>query len=92
MWVYKQSEPSLWTVGFYKPDGHFEPESDHRTSESAAQRVSWLNGGKSREELAAPGLLAALKGLRPLFETGAAEEYAEEIEAAEAAIDKAEGQ
>ena len=38
---------------------------------------------------AAPNLLAALKALRPLFECGAAEEYAEEVEAAEAAISKA---
>jgi len=37
-------------------------------------------------------LLTALKNLRPLFECGAAEEYAEEIEAAEAAITEAEGE
>lgn len=45
MWVYKQSESALWTVGFYVPDGHFEPESDHVSAESAARRVAWLNGG-----------------------------------------------
>jgi len=38
---------------------------------------------------AAPDLLAALTALRPLFECGAAEEYAVEIEAAEAAIERA---
>ena len=44
-YVYIRSEPALWTVGFYKPDGKFEPESDHSSSEEAAQRVAWLNGG-----------------------------------------------
>jgi hypothetical protein len=44
MYVYIQSEPGLWTVGFYNPDGKFEPESDHDTTDSAAARVSYLNG------------------------------------------------
>lgn len=44
-WVYIQTEPELWTVGFYDPDGHFRPESDHGTSEAAADRAHWLNGG-----------------------------------------------
>jgi hypothetical protein len=43
-YVYIQSEPHLWTVGFYKPDGSWKPESDHPTSEDAAKRVAWLNG------------------------------------------------
>lgn len=38
--------PGLWTVGFYKPDGKFEPESDQTSPEEAANRVHWLNGGK----------------------------------------------
>jgi len=48
MYVYIKSErnPDLWTVGFYRPDGSWEPESDHRTAESAAARVRWLNGGR----------------------------------------------
>lgn len=46
MYVYIRSEPGLWTVGFYHPDGRWEPESDHNNSDSAAQRVRWLNGGK----------------------------------------------
>lgn len=46
MWVYIQSEPGLWTVGFYKPDGTWEPDSDHGDQNSARQRVAWLNGGK----------------------------------------------
>jgi hypothetical protein len=44
-YVYIQSEPSLWTVGFYKPDGKWEPESDHSTTAEAAARASYLNGG-----------------------------------------------
>ena len=37
---------SLWTVGFYSPDGQFHPESDHESEESARERVHYLNGGK----------------------------------------------
>jgi hypothetical protein len=44
MYVYIKSEPSLWTVGFYKPDGGFEPESDHESPGDAATRASELNG------------------------------------------------
>lgn len=46
MYVYIQSEPNLWTVGFYSPDDKWNPESDHKTKESAAERVHYLNGGK----------------------------------------------
>jgi hypothetical protein len=48
MYVYIQSEPGLFTVGFYDPSGQFQPESDHRDSEDAAKRVAWLNGSGSR--------------------------------------------
>ena len=44
MWVYIQSEPSLWTVGFYDPNGKWQPESDHESPVSAAERVNYLNG------------------------------------------------
>jgi hypothetical protein len=44
-WLYIQSERTLWTVGFYRPDGRWEPESDHESKESAAERVHYLNGG-----------------------------------------------
>jgi hypothetical protein len=43
-YVYQSFEAGLWTVGFYRPDGKFEPESDHGSSEEAAKRVAWLNG------------------------------------------------
>ena len=47
MYVYVKSKfpgEQLWTVGFYKPDGSWEPESDHESAEDAADRVAWLNG------------------------------------------------
>lgn len=45
-YVYIRSEPWLYTVGFYAPDGTWHPESDHETAEAAAARVHYLNGGK----------------------------------------------
>jgi hypothetical protein len=45
-YVYVRSEPGLWTVGFYKPDGSWVPESDHGSSDEAAGRVAWLNGAQ----------------------------------------------
>jgi hypothetical protein len=44
-YVYIPTEPGLFTVGFYDPDGKWIPESDHTTTEKAAERVHWLNGG-----------------------------------------------
>lgn len=43
-YVYKQTEPRLWTVGTYD-GGEWEPESDHDSPEAAAARVHYLNGG-----------------------------------------------
>lgn len=43
-YTYLRSEPGLWTVGDYDPDGRWQPESDHDSREDAAQRVAWLNG------------------------------------------------
>lgn len=37
--------PGLFTVGFYAPGGIFQPESDYNSSDAAAQRVHFLNGG-----------------------------------------------
>jgi hypothetical protein len=44
MYVYKQTQPDLYTVGFYNPKGKWIAESDHPTDHSAARRVAWLNG------------------------------------------------
>jgi len=46
MYIYTRSEPGLWTVGYFDPrDGNFIPESDHGSSDEAAKRVHYLNGG-----------------------------------------------
>ena len=47
-WVYKRTEPGLYTVGFYDPNGKWYTESDWPSSEEAAQRVHYLNGGKEK--------------------------------------------
>ena len=44
MYVYIRSEQSLWTVGFYDPNGEWQPEFDHDTAYAAAKRTAWLNG------------------------------------------------
>ena len=46
MYIYLNSEPGLWTVGYYDPQGNFQPEGDYNDKERAAQRVHYLNGGK----------------------------------------------
>lgn len=46
-YVYLQTEPGLWTVGFYDPAGNWEPETDWYDREVAARRVHWLNGGNN---------------------------------------------
>lgn len=46
MYVYIKTEASLWTVGFYAPDGKWQAESDYDDPKKAAERVAWLNGGK----------------------------------------------
>ena len=51
MYVYIRSEPGLWTVGFYKPDGKFEPDSDHTDRDMAAKRVAYLNGSGTEYQL-----------------------------------------
>lgn len=48
IWVYLQSEPNLYTVGFYTPEGEWMTDSDHSTKEEAAKRVHYLNGGNEK--------------------------------------------
>lgn len=51
-YVYQRSEPGLFTVGFYKPNGKWVAESDHDTRDEAAARVAYLNGqGATRAAL-----------------------------------------
>jgi hypothetical protein len=55
-WVYRRSEPTLWTVGFYDPEGTWQPESDHGDPRAAADRVHWLNGGSASHPERPPGI------------------------------------
>jgi hypothetical protein len=45
MYVYICSEPGLYTVGFYDPNGAWHTDSDHSSREDASARVHYLNGG-----------------------------------------------
>lgn len=51
MYVYIQTEPTLYTVGFYDPNGKWHPESDHSTRAEAADRVATLNGSNQHAEI-----------------------------------------
>lgn len=65
-YVYMRSEPNLWTVGFYRPDGRWESESDHETADAAADRVCRLNGTAALEARAgAARLHGAFMAARP---------------------------
>lgn len=46
-YVYRQAEPNCYTVGFYDPNGDWQPESDHQDREVAALRCNYLNGGSA---------------------------------------------
>lgn len=45
MYVYKETQTGIWTVGFIWPDGQFYAESDYAKRDDAAGRVHYLNGG-----------------------------------------------
>ncbi len=48
MYIYIETDCGLWTVGFFMPvTNKFISESDHNTRESAANRVSFLNGNQN---------------------------------------------
>lgn len=44
LWIYRQTEPELYTVGHYSPDGKWQTDSDHGSKEEASDRVAFLNG------------------------------------------------
>lgn len=48
-YVYIRSEPQLWTVGFYDPQGVWHPDLDFSSPREAAERVHYLNGGTDNE-------------------------------------------
>lgn len=58
MYVYIESERwqdesgfthILYTCGHYSPSGEWISESDHDSTEAAAARVHYLNGGKEQQ-------------------------------------------
>jgi hypothetical protein len=76
-YVYIRSEPRVYTVGFYDPEGGWMSESDHDSTDKAAARVAYLNGQVVQRQDAAsmqitPALaeyidqrIAAATGARP---------------------------
>lgn len=44
-YVYIRSEPTVYTVGFYSPEGAWHSDSDFGSRDKAAERVHYLNGG-----------------------------------------------
>jgi hypothetical protein len=48
-WVYRRTEPGLYTVGFYAPDGTWHADSDHDDRDEARRQVNYLNGGKDAD-------------------------------------------
>lgn len=61
-WVYIKSEPTLFTVGHYMPNGEWFPESDHAKESEAAKRVNYLNGGIDAKRLEALAELEKVVG------------------------------
>lgn len=45
MWVYIESEPGVFTVGFWRASDVWMPESDHTSLDEAVARMRYLNGG-----------------------------------------------
>lgn len=56
-WVYQQTEPGLYTVGFYSPDGSWHTDGDYSKAE-AAKRAAYLNG--AAQEIAFEGWVLRL--------------------------------
>jgi len=55
-YVYLQSEPGLWTVGFYGPDDRWVAESDYEDRNLAAMRCSVLNGATPPDSITVDGI------------------------------------
>lgn len=45
--IIKSRPEHLWTVGFFKPNGQWEPDSDHDTHEEAVNHCARLNGANN---------------------------------------------
>lgn len=44
MYVYRQFQLEVWTVGHYDPNNIWHIESKHQSPVTAAARTAWLNG------------------------------------------------
>ena len=64
MWVYIQTEPGLYTVGFYNPSGDFITDDDFNCRSKARERVNYLNGGE-KEILEQFDVLEEIRKLSP---------------------------
>src|SRR5574343_634993 len=50
VYVRDEHERSLWTVGFYSPDGKWHPHMDCESKNEAAEEVARMNGGYIQSE------------------------------------------
>jgi len=57
-YVYRRTEPQLFTVGFYDPEGKWHTDSDHDDREQARLTVNYLNGGTGIHDI--PRKIASL--------------------------------
>lgn len=63
MYYYTESEPGLYTVGYYLDNDEWIAESDHEDKQQAAARVAWLNGQPVKPASAGPDDLIAYPAL-----------------------------
>lgn len=49
-YVHLESEPGLWTVGFYDPSGKWHPYTDYNDEKEAVSQVRFLNGGEDPDK------------------------------------------
>lgn len=65
-YTYHRSEANVYTVGYYDADNRFYADSDHPTSDSAAARVHYLNGGSNDDAQELRAMLARLPDITPI--------------------------
>lgn len=82
MYVYipfkKVQSESLFVVGFYDPQGQWQPESDHSSREEAALRVHYLNGGSRPQDVLAVHITGGVIEVRRLARSLNVDKYWEE--------------
>lgn len=65
MWIYRETESGLFTVGYFAPDRSWNTDSDWGSRDEAARRVNFLNGGG--RETSSEVAQAAVRGYRGLL-------------------------